>query len=321
MTTVHEFTVHATGNDVHISGLAVKATIGLVGATLNDYSFAGHRIVDGYLGGEELARQDGVRSGVLAPFAGRIRDARYRFAQEAYDLLPGSADRTIFHGRARTELFRLVDCKASGGQARVALEAEMPAAPGYPWSLRVDVAFTITTSGVDVDISASNLSDSDAPISLGWHPYFRLASAPRVDDLSIRVPAAAVLALDEDLFPDHNAAPVSVEGTDADLRKMTPLGGRTMDTCYLELTPDAKGRIRTELQGPDGAERLVVWQDSGLVYLYTGDRLDRDPRSSLAVESISVKPDAFNDPALAPQVTLHPGERRTFRCGFEYSTT
>ena len=59
-----------------------------------------HDIADGYRNAKEVAKRPGSRFAIMAPFAGRIGDARYTFDGHAQDLQPGvtGADRASRHG-------------------------------------------------------------------------------------------------------------------------------------------------------------------------------------------------------------------------------
>ena len=117
--------------------------------------------------------------------------------------------------------------------------------------------------------------------------------------------------------------------TDAISRALTAPGGHAIgpiaqtfgtdmiDACFLPAGGADGGRVETQVAGPAG-DTVTMWQSSGAVYVYTGDRLARDSRASIAVEAISHVPDAFNDPTARSTVSLAPGASRTFRCGFDY---
>lgn len=303
---------------VHISG-AVDCTIALRGATIMDWSHEGVPIIDGYQNYDELTGQDGVRSGVLAPYAGRIRDARYWLEGCEHDLKPGQEDRTIFHGFARETDFSLVRIDYQPGEVSLAFCADVQPdqVQGYPFRLRMQTIYKLTHNGVAVTIEASNLDSRPAPISVGWHPYFRIGSS--VNNLILNVPASRALVLDETLSPDHEAGDKAIIDTKLDFRDPRVIGPTQLDTCYTDVRTDANGLDLVTLGTTESDERIDVWQRGGLVYAYTGDRLERDPRRSIAIESISHIPDAFNAPEHVPTARVAPGQSRIFRCGFAYS--
>jgi aldose 1-epimerase len=304
---------------VLISG-PVDCVIALRGASIMEWRYEGQLIIDGYQDYEELKRQDGVRSGVLAPYAGRIRDARYRFDESEHDLKPGLADRTVFHGFARETDFALE--RATHEPDAVTLEFSANIAPdqvpGYPFHLSLRVAYKLTRCGVDVTIEASNRDSHAAPVSIGWHPYFRIGHSS-VDKMTLSIPSDRVLVLNETLNPDHEVGDQDISDTDLDFRNPRPVGPTKLDTCYLGVRADPDGLIRVKLGTTDSDERIDVWQLGGLIYAYTGDRLERDPRRSIAIESISHIPDAFNAPQHVDTIRVAPSQSRILQCGFIYT--
>ncbi|MEV8112351.1 aldose 1-epimerase [Pseudarthrobacter oxydans] len=303
---------------VHISG-PIDCTIALRGATIMEWRHEGQPIIDGYQNYEELRGQDGVRSGVLAPYAGRIRDAKYWLDGSEHDLKPGQADRTVFHGFARDTDFSLVRVDYEPGEVSLAFCADIrpDQVPGYPFRLRLQTTYKLTRDGVSLTIEASNLDSKPAPISVGWHPYFRIGSS--VNHVVLNIPADRALVLDETFNPDHEAGDKEIIDTDLDFRNPRAIGPTRLDTCYTDITVDVNGLSKVTLGTTESDERIQVWQRGGLVYAYTGDRLERDPRRSIAIEAISHIPDAFNASEHIPTVRVAPGQSRIFQCGFAYS--
>lgn len=277
-----------------VAGHGVTCSIAHRGATVLGWRHGDDEILDGYRNPEELQGQDGVRNAVMAPFAGRVRDAAYTWHGEAHDLRPGDADREIFHGFLREQFFEALAVRHLERSVIVHLRALTGPStrPGYPFPLQVDVHFEVRPDGLSLTLSATNVGTSTAPVSLGWHPYLRLPSAPTIDGVRLRLP-----------------------GRDAEA-----IGGTQFDTCF-DTSPFQDGRpperIESVLSGPRG-EELTVWQDAGAVYVYTGDRLARDRRASIAIQPISHPPFSFNDAAAAESLALRPGAARSFHCGFDY---
>lgn len=295
-------------------------TVALLGATPLAWTLPllGERtdVLDGYRDTEELRRQDGVRNGVMAPFCNRVADGRYTFDGRTHDLLPGSADRTIYHGLVRAEPFTLVDLHQEDREARALLRCDALAdgtAPGYPFEVVVEVSFRLTPDTLEMAVTGRNVGDGAAPFAAGWHPYFRLPGRSGVDGLHLVVPATVAIRTDDDLLP--------LPGADAydpdDDAHWAPLAGHVLDAAYAGLRPDGSGLAETALVDPRTGVRLAVRQERGLVHVFTGDTLGRDRRASVAVEPVEVMTDAFNRPDCADAVRLEPGTARTFR----FSTT
>lgn len=279
-------------------------------------------VIDGYRDEAELVAQAGVRSGVMTPFSNRIAGGRYTFDGEHHDLLPGvpDPDRLIFHG-----FLRLLDCDATvdidGDTARVRLTstAVRPGAfPGYPFAVDLAATFTLSPSALTLEITGRNVGDRPAPYGCGWHPYFRLGPAP-VDRLELRVPARTSIRTDDALIPlPGERAHQPVEQDERPTYEVSrPVGDAVIDAAYADLEYDPDGRARTELRDPESGRALTIWQESGLMHVFTGDTLDRDQRASIALEPVELMTDAFNRPDCAEAVVLPPGSERNFRCGVD----
>jgi aldose 1-epimerase len=267
-------------------------------------------LLDGYRDDDELRTQNGVRNGVMAPFCNRVRDGRYVFDGVEHDLLPGSEDRTVYHGLTRTLPFVVRDVVREPDRVRVTLVCAAlcgEPAVGYPFAVEVDVTYDLRPDSLSVRIGGTNRGASAAPFSAGWHPYFRLPGAPVIDDLHLSVGATRPVRTGGDLIPlpgDQAAGDVRPGG-----HHWAPLGDAVIDEAYDLLTD---GDPAAELTHPGSGARLVLSQERGLVHLFTGDTLARDPRSSVAIEPVEVMTDAFNRPDCADAIRLEPGARREF---------
>ena len=300
-----------------------EAVIARRGATLIGWAPAGlPDVVDGYRDEAEFHSQDGVRSGLMAPFSNRIRDARYTFDGQRYDLMPGApgSDRLVYHG-----FLRLLDCdvvavdgRDGAATVRLATAAIRPGAfPGYPFAVDLEVEYTITAHALAVRITGHNLGGAPAPYGAGWHPYFRLGDGP-VDRLELQVPARTTIRADDALLPLPGQA---ATGEEPPYRTPRRVGDAVLDVAYTDLDPDADGVVRTVLRDPDTGATLTVTQHGGLMHVFTGDTLARDRRASIALEPVELMTDAFNRPELRDAVTLAPGARRDFAFGVEVAAT
>lgn len=317
------FGSHQALQVAHASGTSVL--LALRGATLLHWKHpVSGRLVDlldGYATAEELESQAGVRNGILAPFSNRIADARYSFDGASQDLLPGTppAERLVYHGLVRTVDFDVAETRVEDGRAVVVLSTDTlrPGRfDGYPHAVDVTVTYTVTPDSISVHVRADNVGIDAAPYGSGWHPYFRLLGKA-VDELHLQVPARSVVVTDDSLIPlagDAGVRPLE-RGDELEFRSPRRLGALVLDTCYADLTADDDGIIRTRMSDPSSGASLTVWQERGLMHVFTGDTLARGPRRSLALEPVELPTDAFNDPGLGEQLTLAPGAGRDFAFG------
>ena len=303
-----------------------RVSIALHGAALLRFEvpFADgvHDLVDGYRNADEVRVRPGSRFAIMAPFAGRVADARYRFDGIAQDLDPGvvGSERASRHGFVRDAEFSIDALDADDNRARVILgTAAIRPRPGYPHAVDLGVSFTLDRGGITLEASMRNVGDAPAPCFFGWHPYFRLPGASLVDDWQVQIPAQSLIRTGADLIAlPGGAAYVSLDDAPAlDFREPRRIGGSILDQGYTDLEAGADGRIRTLLRDPAGGVALTVWQERGVMHAFTADTLARDARRAIALEPMECMADAFNRPECAEAIRLEPGAERTFRCGVE----
>ena len=155
-----------TGN---ATGEADRVVLTRAGATLTVDPTAGGRIASLVVDGHEILVTDG--EGPLwwgcypmAPFAGRIRDGRFRFRGRDYQLpltMPPNAIHGTVLDRAWQVTFR--------GDARVELEADLGA--DWPFRGRATQAIVLVPGGLEATLTVEAIDPM--PVVLGWHPWFR----------------------------------------------------------------------------------------------------------------------------------------------------
>jgi len=285
-----------------------------------------HDIADGYRNAKEVAKRPGSRFAIMAPFAGRIGDARYTFDGHAQDLQPGvtGADRASRHGFVRNADFDVTALSASDSGAQVTLStSSIRPQPGYPHAIDLAVTFALDVGGIMLEASMKNVGDTAAPCFFGWHPYFRVGDNARrgetVDGWQLQIPAQTLIRTDADLIAlPGDAAYVPLDEAPAfDFRDARLIGRTVLDHEYTDLQADADGYIRTHLRDPASGLAIAVWQERGVMHAFTADTAARDARRAVALEPMECMADAFSRPDCAQAIRLEPGAERRFRFGVE----
>lgn len=301
-----------------------RLVVAETGATLLSWQVPGPGgslvdLVDGYRDAAELAAQDGYRGAVLVPWSNRVRDAKYTFAGVQHDLAAregGGAAREALHGLLTTVRWTRSrsDVRDSALALRLETRITPDTNPGYPFTLDVTATYSLGVGSegdarLGLVLEATNSGTEAAPVTLGWHPYLRLPGHPTIDDLELVVPARSRVLTDAALIP--LAGEQAFSGVAAPVR--LTLGGQVLDDSYTHLVPDDDGVVATVLRSPRTGDSLTVEQEpfqSQVVHVFTGDRLERDPRGAVAIEPCQAVTDAFNRPGSAESITLAPGGRR-----------
>ncbi|MGN6280958.1 aldose 1-epimerase [Frateuria sp.] len=280
-------------------------------------------LADGHRDAAELAARPGSRFALLAPFANRVADARYRFDGTDHDLMPGvtGAARASRHGFVRDAEFAIAALDADERAASVLLATAIPPQPGYPFALDLAVRYTLAADGLTLEATLRNVGNLAAPAFVGWHPYFRLGD-DALASWELAIPAACVIRTDADYIPLPGEAAYQplAQASALDFRQPRAVGALELNHTYARLHADADGRMRTRLRDTASGIGIAVWQERGVLLAYTGDTLERGARASLALEPMESLPDAFNRPDCADAIRLEPGAARTFRCGVEIET-
>src|SRR6185295_6639940 len=129
----------------------------------------GGRLASLEVGGYELlvTRRDGpILWGCypMAPFAGRMRDGRFRFHGRSYQL-PLTMPPNAIHG---TVLDRPWSVTARSDH-RVALATDL--GPDWPFEGRVVQSVGLVEGGLEATLELR--AAEPMPVVLGWHPWFR----------------------------------------------------------------------------------------------------------------------------------------------------
>ena len=247
-----------------------RAVVVEVGGGLRSYD----GVLDGYAL-DEVSRSG--RGNVLAPWPNRIPNGRYEFDGATYQLaLSEPAAGNAIHGLVRWASWRAAEQDA----ARVVMEHVLHPQPGYPFTLRLRVEYSLDADGLTVRTTAENLGDRACPFGVGHHPYIA-APTGRVDDLVLEIPG----------------------------RNAEPIGSKQLDDTF---AVDAPWRL--------GVGEITVWADDAWkhVQLFTGDARPDVARRSIAVEPMTCPPNAFNTGE--DLIRLEPGETFTGTWGISVGT-
>ena len=279
-------TTAATGDQWVIGHGHQRAVVTEVGATLRSFTVSDVPYLAGF-GPEEWSQ--GGRGQVLAPWPNRLGDGRYEFdGTTAQAALDEPSRRNAIHGLVRWLPWRM----AGRAQNRVTMHCVLHPTPGYPFTLGLTVEYRLGREGLTVVTDADNLGAGPLPFGLGFHPYLTVGT-PSVDTVRLTVPADRRLVTDERGLPTGEAP---VAGTEFDFTGGRLLGTTRLDTAFTGVRRQGDGRLRVELDRPEGDRGVTLWADERFdhVMVYSGDTLEAGARrQALAVEPMSCPPDAF----------------------------
>jgi aldose 1-epimerase len=242
---------------------------------------------------------------VLAPWPNRVRHGRFRFGgvEHQLDITEPARDNAI-HGLVRRREWTVVE----HAEQRAALSIEVGSEPGWPYPLRLTMAYEVGPNGLTVTNTVVNIGEVPAPYGFGMHAFVRAGDTP-VDECTLQLPASVWLPLDPDAMTP--AAGVRPAAGDHDFAAARALAGLRLDTPFSGLVADLDGKARAVLRPPVGPA-TVLWVEPRLRWLqvFTADPADKPYPGrgrALAVEPMTCPPDALNSGI--DLLILEPGEQ------------
>lgn len=303
-----------------------KIEICLRGATLLNFlvSFKNENknIIDGYKIPEELEEQAGARSCIMAPYSNRINEGKYTWNRKTLQLINAvNPEKDVIHGFARVIDFKIKNIITDNYKAELVLfsdEIRKDAFPGYPFGIDLTIRFTLKEKTLDCEISGKNVDSIPIPFGCGWHPYFKLGE-DGIDNLYLDLPANKIILINDKYIPLNGKDTYSDLNDHKEIDFRTPrlIDKKLVNVCYTDLIADADGISRTNITDKDAGIKLSVYQKGGVTYAFTGDSIKYRPRKSIAIEPVQFITDAFNRPELLNEITINPGETKSFYFGVE----
>ena len=298
-----------TGEQYSISRGPYAATITEVAAALREFTVDGVDLTEPYSASATPPSGDGI---VLAPWPNRVRDGRWLLDGVVQQLDITEVDlNNALHGLLRYSPYRLLE----RGEHYVVLGAGLFPQHGYPFRLETTVRYELVDDGLEVTHTAHNLSQTDAPVAFGTHPFLTIGDVP-TELLTFTLNATTHFEVDARLNPIGQSP---VDGTDFDLRAGRLVGELSLDDAFGGVQPiDGVSAI---LRAPDGREvRLKQDENHGYVQVYTTRTFPKrgGPALAIAVEPMTAPPDGFNSGLGLRWVK--PGETWTVGWGIQYSS-
>ncbi|MFP7696813.1 aldose 1-epimerase [Trueperella sp. LYQ143] len=271
-------------------------------------------LIRGYATAEELFAGVGARGIVMAPWAGAMTWASYRFDGQSYSVPVEACTNGLAYAH---------DFHATATDSTLSLTTSIEPTDAYPWSCEISAHYSLDSGSdgeehLSLTVWARNTSDRPAPITLGWHPYINLPARASISNLAVRVPARTKI------LTDHFGVPLPGESAQSGVSnpvEIDYIGARRLDDFYRDLVPDSYGVVTTRVSDPASSASIELTQEPGeapVVHVYSGDNLEREPRSALALAPMSHVPDAFNRPDSAGDVCVAPGQLRQMTATLTY---
>jgi aldose 1-epimerase len=266
---------------------AWEAAVAAYGASLRGVTKDGQPVATGYQGKDN---KQGGQGDVLIPFPGRVGGGTYTWEGQSYQLPQTDKDGpNAIHGFVRTLVWEV----AEKSESHVRFTLDFLGAPGYPFPLALELAYTLSDTGLACTFTLTNTGTDAAPVAAGFHPYFTVGSE-LVDSDLLTLSFDSVLEMKQ-FIPTGTI--FAVDNVGLDFRTPRPIGATVFNHCFLAPVRDSDGLARVTFAGND--TEVTVWMDAAFDYvvLYTGENMAAPlQRRSLAIEPMTCGSDAFNHP-------------------------
>jgi aldose 1-epimerase len=178
---------------------------------------------------QALAAADprGLSGYPMIPFCNRIRDGRFTFEGQDYQLARNFNSPHTIHGNAWQRPWRVEGATASAATLVFEHDPARDGADAWPFAYEARLDARLSPEVLEVTISVANRDKRAMPVGFGLHPYM-----PRTADMEIWAQTREVWREDAELLPTERV-PTPPEWDFARPRALGPLsGGIVLDNCF-----------------------------------------------------------------------------------------
>jgi len=192
----------------------------------------------------------------LAPWANRLGEQAFWANGKKYpfNMTLGNVRSPIpIHGLlSGSSFWHVTEAAADAQSAHVTSKLEFWKYPDlmaqWPFAHEYEMTYRLSSGVLEVQVTVTNLSAEPMPISLGFHPYYRIPDVSR-DDWTVHLAARKMIVADDRLVATGEFKP-------NDLPDPLPLKNNNLDTGFTDLERDAQGRAHFWIES--GGKRVEV---------------------------------------------------------------
>lgn len=196
---------------------------------------------------------------LLAPWANRLDQDAFYANGKKYNLNPElknfghDGNGKPIHGLlVYAPEWKVTSVKADANSASVTSRLEFWRYPDYmaqfPFAHNLEMTYKLANGELEVETVLENLSTQSMPVSIGFHPYFKLSDSRR-DDWKVYLPAKEHVKLSNVLIPTGEHEPNT-------LADPMSLAGTKLDDVFANLQYGTNGRSEFSVQG--AAQKITV---------------------------------------------------------------
>ena len=234
----------------------------------------------------------------VGPWANRLDEQAFyaNGKRHAFDMTLGNVRGTIpIHGfLSTTDRWRVIEAKADGKSAWLTSRLEFFKEPAwmkqFPFAHTIDITYRLQDGVLEVKTKITNMSVEPMPVSVGFHPYYKLTDSTR-EEWTISVGAAKHWILSpvkiptgeteavEKFFPNPNSAVLK----DYDL-----------DDVFSDLVRDAQNRAHMMVKGKRQQLEIMLDPNWRSIVIWSPLAGVEGDRNFIAFEPMAAITDAMN---------------------------
>ena len=284
---------------LQISLNGVSAVISIEGAALIGLSVDSFNLI-------EPNTREGLYAGkILAPWPNRIRDGKYSFNKNDYQLPINEVSKNnSLHGLVANSLWEIT----FQNQSKVILEYLLDQPAIYPGKLQLQVTYEIIENGIEITVLSKNIGEISAPYGVSIHTYLVAGESVKNNELFIQIPADQFQEVDAERLLPIKLQPV--DGSNFDFINSKKISDLFIDHAfkYSSNYPRSISLLNAEGQGAE----MIFDEQSKWIQIHTADRdLQADSRMAVAIELMTCPPDAFNSGI--DLIVLAPGKNHEYK--------
>lgn len=278
-------------------------------------------MLDGYKSEQEFESYSGARSCLMAPYSNQIKNFTYEFNNQTFSFENSNYTKEFkYHGLIKFKEFELIDYDLSNSQANMLFTTSIHKNEFsiYPFDVKIDIKLTLTNNSLKINIKGSNNNTFDIPFGCGWHPYFKLQS--KLEDLYLQVPSKTIVLLDDTYCPIENYKKKLDIKDSLYYYTLKQINDSKINVCFVDLEASEDNLIHTYLVDKIHNIKLDVFQQKGVLYVFTGDGLKYRERESIAIEPVEFITNVYNHKEFHNDLIIKPNSNKNFDFGVRWSS-
>lgn len=242
------------------------------GASLQELILDNNKVIQDL---SSLEYKDSFASAILFPFASRIKDGKYLFYNEEFQLEINEPERNnALHGLIYNKTFEIIEKSTTDKDATLVLVYnENEITKGFPYTYKVELTYVLSENDLKLKANFTNTSQKTFPFTYGWHPYVYS------EDLS---KSSLQFKSNQKVLFDDRMITKEIINTITD--EVFVIKNKSLDDCF-QLDSN-----KIQFTTPSCNLEISSTSENGFLQVYTPPT-----KSHIAIEPVSGISDSFNN--------------------------